>query len=285
MAVAALRSNNRRSTDWRSLKRFQSRRSAPSSPRLPIVPNDPCRPPCVRRTPLLRNNRPSDSASPAKPKCISARPGVALFVSACYRQPPWPRLPSPNGRRTKRCGSAFRAIPSCGSTIWIRRGREVAAFAARDPRGWQGRKGVAGCRRRGSGGACASPGPLRDNHRRAVRRHLAARHRGRSFFGSGKNRTARRLRASMAGAANMTCRATGHRRPPRHCGRPTGRRPTGSSKAARSTATAVGTVLTTEQCLLNPNRNAGLIARRDRGKTARRPWVRARRLARRGPRQ
>ena len=27
------------------------------------------------------------------------------------------RLPFPNGRRTKRCGSAFRAIPSCGSAI------------------------------------------------------------------------------------------------------------------------------------------------------------------------
>ena len=41
-------------------------------------------------------------------------------------------------------------------------------------------------------------------------------------------------------------------------------RPTGSLKAAPSTATASGTFITTEQCLLNPNRNPGIDKRRRR---------------------
>ena len=56
--------------------------------------------------------------------------------------------------------------------------------------------------------------------------------------------------------------------------RATGRsNPTGYSKAARSTATAPGWSSTTEQCLLNPNRNPAPVARRHRGAAARATWA------------
>ena len=132
-------------------------------------------------------------------------------------------------------------------------------------------------------GAAASAralGALRGGRRRAVRRHLAARHRA--------DRPWRRQEPSRAGfgfngwGGKYDLAGDDDDRRAAGGGRGAARREsaTGCSKAARSTATAPGSCVTTEQCLLNPNRNPA-DAGRDRGAAAQRSRLRASPVARR----
>ena len=111
-------------------------------------------------------------------------------------------------------------------------------------------------------------GPDRRARRRRqpARAALPVQRVGREVGAVGRRRGRRRARSPRTSASRCTrCRSC--------------------SKADRSRSTARGTLVTTERCLLNPNRNPGHDPRRDRGGAARAPRRRAHRVARRRDRR
>ena len=133
--------------------------------------------------------------------------------------------------------------------------REVAAFAEAVHAGGKGEKVWLVAAHEGAAETRARARAVRRGDRRAVRRHLAARHRAdraRQRQGS----AARRASASTAGAANTSSTATRTSASgwPRRAGLPFAKADWILEGGAID-GDGSGTVLTTEQCLLNPNRN------------------------------
>ena len=162
-------------------------------------------------------------------------------------------------------------MATCGRTISSPAQAEVAAFAARGLGRRQGRGGAAGRRRRRPRPRRrAAAAPFATDRRRSRSATSGCATPGRSWSRGRRPRGAS-ASASTAGAANMTCPATTRsaggsaRAPASHV-----RRADWILEGGAIDVDGTGLAVTTEQCLLNPNRNPCLSRGRGRGAAARR---------------
>ena len=152
-----------------------------------------------------------------------------------------PARPAP--RREYAARRATRSPRSSRVTMVVRPPRDAAEARARAAGERRGRRAAD----RRLVAARQRPDLRRRRRRRARRRALRLQRLGREVHALGRRRRDRRPRCvEHLGARALRAR--------RWC-----------SRAARSPSTATGTLVTTEQCLLNPNRNPRADARRDRG--------------------
>ena len=187
----------------------------------------------------------------------------------------------PNGRRTRRCGSVFRAIPSCGSAISSRpsaksrRSRRRSTPAARARQVWlvAAHDGAAESARKLAPFAEVIVEPFGD---------IWLRDTGPIVLGSGKQRRAQGFGFNgWGGKYDLDGDQDIGERLARDAGLPFAKADWVLEGGAID-GDGSGTVVTTEQCLLNPNRNTADARARSRA-AARRPRLRARDLARLGP--